>query len=203
MAGVRRTTAAALAVGIAGVWVAAALLLAGASRGARSQSEAAHSRSQGSEVVPTAPAGRGAPGREGSEGEQSLPGPGRGADPRGSGDWSEEIAFPPPEGTNPRLPFKLSVDPECGRVGDRMTARVRTLPGTHLSLAVVYADGQARRTWYAGPVDPKGELVFPWVVPPDAPPGNGKVMVAALGPDRKQATAATARFRVAGGEGCR
>lgn len=185
---------------IVGIWITALVYLIREPPQARSQGPVAFSSAAGASPTPPAPSLRkeaGARGESHAEGERSTSALAAGAQDWGSGD-----AFPSAEGNNPHLPFKLSISPKCGSVGDKMTASVKTLPGTHLSLAVVYADGYSRNTWYAGPVDPQGRLVFPWVVPRDAPPGNGRVMVAAVGPDRKQVTEATALFRVVAKGGC-
>lgn len=108
------------------------------------------------------------------------------------------IDFSKMDAKSGELEFEVKVTPACGTKGTTMTAEVKLPPGSHLSLMVMYSDGSNKGEMFAGPAAPDGSFLYPWVIPADAPKGEGKVFVAAVDPATDKSGTNGAPFRVGG-----
>lgn len=195
-----RPVHAALALGISGIWITAVVVLM-----ARSEEQAVKdAKVRGGQTMDAVASPKAGQGPRASVANSTRPhsvsSPGRESDD--VVDWTS-LGFAPATGTNLRMTFKLSVDPECGSVGEAMAATVKTVPNAAVSLMVVFPDGESYGTHYVGRSNGDGSLRFRWVVPPQAPPGNGRVLATAGVEDGSEATTGSAIFRIAQTAGCR
>lgn len=100
------------------------------------------------------------------------------------------------------LPIEVSVAPGCATLGQKLVAQVKAVPGAYVSLVVAYADGRNYGEMYAGPVGPDGSLTYPWVPPPAAATGQGRVLVAGHDPAAETSGTGGAFFLIEGASGC-
>lgn len=95
------------------------------------------------------------------------------------------------------MPFSVVIDPDCGTDAQRMTANVKTLPGTILSLSVVDPDGNSYGRSLIAEIGKTGRLSYSWTIRPASARGRGTVIVAGVGPDRKRGAEVSAPFLIA------
>lgn len=99
-----------------------------------------------------------------------------------------------------QMPLEVSIEPPCGSAGTAMRAEITTSPAAQLSVMVTYADGKNYGQWGFFRADPRGRFTYPWVVPAQAPPGEGNFLVA--GTDARRGGRGIWPFRVAAPGGC-
>lgn len=100
------------------------------------------------------------------------------------------------------FPLDVVVEPACVAHGDPIAATIRTVAHAELSMIVAYADGQPHGQMGFADADADGIYVWRWMIPAQAPAGEGTVLVMSVSPDGERADTETAPFDVAGPEGC-
>ena len=120
-----------------------------------------------------------------------------GSDGGGSGGPGAAADGPLPEPTmRGDLPMKVSLNTECATIGQRVDVTIETEPGAAVTVASAFSDARPHGLHELGTADARGRYRWSFVVPPDAPPGNAYVLVAANEAEGQRSAGATNPFRV-------
>jgi hypothetical protein len=98
------------------------------------------------------------------------------------------------------LPLDVTVDPACTRKGATLAVSIRTVSAAALGLVLSYSDGDPHGGMHIDDANGAGTYVWRVLVPPNAPPGEGNVLVSSS--NGKESAARQVRFAVAGPKGC-
>lgn len=121
----------------------------------------------------------------GDEGSGSTPKATEGNAESG-GDGSDSDAEPP-TGIQADFPLEVTVDPDdCATAGTPVNVRVDTTPNADVTMTMAYSDAKSHGNAITGSAGPEGSFPWEFVVPPEAPDGQARLLVQVVTADGEQ-----------------